>query len=104
MGSDFIFFVALAFASILLILVKPLAKQLTCTLSIYNALEKRLYFNAILRFLIEGYLEFAICAFVNLYYIEWGNIAENFITVFAFLLVAISIILPILSGILLTKL
>lgn len=54
-------------------------------------------YNFILRFLLEGYLEYTIASFINLYYEQYSKFTEIFSFTVSVLMISIAVGLPIFS-------
>jgi hypothetical protein len=68
---------------------------------IYERLSKMIYFNMILRCLLEGYLEFSLSSLLNLYKLEWDNPIESLCSVLTIVLTVVLLLFPIFVGVLL---
>ena len=72
-GFTFILAIFLLIFYILFCIFIPCRNKSKCSVKIYNYLIKNLFYNTILRFIIEGYLQLDLCAFINLNYLRFDN-------------------------------
>ncbi len=72
-GSKQIFLKAYITFSIFTILLSYIFRNVTLFRKFYNKIFSILFFNFILRFLIEGYLDICISAILNLQGLKWNS-------------------------------
>jgi len=85
---------------LILTMVKKLCKPFqTC----YNKLCELLLWNVIIRFSIETFLDFVLCAVVNLYDLQWTTGSDVLVSLISVFIVAYCVLLMIIKPILLWK-
>jgi|LauGreDrversion4_2_1035121.scaffolds.fasta_scaffold60629_1 hypothetical protein len=84
-------FVSLAIFTIALKLIKDKHRWLD---AIYNFLYNMLFWNMILRLILEGYLEFAINSVTNLQDMKWNNTSDHIASIFAISTFIVVIVFP----------
>jgi hypothetical protein len=60
-------------------------------------LNYKIFFNFILIMIIEGYIEYTISAFINLYSIKFNKSGEVLASIFTFIILTAVILFPLLS-------
>jgi len=97
LGNPFLFALGYAIALLLILLLKDCKKinQYKSVQGVMKTLQGLLLWNSVIRFVIESYMLFTICALINLAYFEFGDygsvISGLFTILFTFLVMAFPI-------------
>ena len=95
LGPLFVFAFIFIPLILLLMICAPLKNKNKCTFYVYTIVKKWLLFNLVIRYIIEGYLDFALSSFVNYYFIRYDTISYIFTSIMCYLYISIIFIIPI---------
>lgn len=94
LGSLFYYFGALIAVIFLLLVIRPCAHKNKWISKGYSYIEGLVFFNVILRLILEGYVMIVICAFLNYNYMDWSNFDLRFSSALTIILLCISFLFP----------
>ena len=63
---------------------------------LYTFLSNILFYNFILRLILEGYMQYAITSLTNVRSLQWGNSSDTFASLFAIAILIILLVFPFL--------
>ena len=75
--------------------MRPFKNGCACFTKVYLFFHRHLLWNPILRFFLEGYLDFTICTFINVSIMKFGQTSEIVNAVVSLFLLIVCLILPI---------
>lgn len=67
LGTVFLMLVVFGPMLIVYLIIKPLIHKNKLLEKIHNKLEHYLFFNMVIRFFIEGYLDLLLCSLINIF-------------------------------------
>jgi len=102
LGTLFFGFIFFAVSLVFLVLFKVLSR-IKFFDKAYNSLHSLLFWNAMIRFILESYLELVIASFVNIGDLYWDNPSNVMASLFSVAFVAITFLFPIFVSVFLYK-
>jgi glucan phosphoethanolaminetransferase (alkaline phosphatase superfamily) len=92
LGSMFDYIASFLIASVLALIIRIFRNKHPWIMKVYNYIAGILFFNLILRLIIEGYMDFSISSFLNVTNMLWNtksDVAASIVTILTIIVVAV---------------